>query len=1039
MQRLSQLFIPPKLARGVILTTLLLLFSATFSLSQAAVVSGTITSAKDGTPIIGATVVVEGTSIGAATDYNGAFTIPNAPDSGNFVVSYLGYQNATQPIVDGKSYTIKMAEDNKVIDEVVVVGYGTMRKKEVTGAVSRVDSESLTRISTSDLGTMLQGQIAGVSVQASSGEPGAASNVQIRGVSSISGSNDPLYVVDGVPQTSDPGLSANEIESVDVLKDAASAAIYGTRGAAGVILITTKKGKSGKMKVSFNGYYGVQKITSDMEMMDVNDYIYVSILKDQLTNGTTYDQAWTTLKTYNNNFFNNSNLYDVIINDYAPIQNYSVSASGGSEKITYSVMANYFSQEGVIINSNYERYNLRATLGIKEKKWTFNANLAIKNEDQQTPGYGLMSQSYSALPTSPQIDPEADYSQGSGSTSEVSSMSYVMARIKELNYATTNTYTANLMLGYDIMKGLNVSTRLGLLHANKQSKSINPLFEVYDSEGELVENSYTQSGIEQTSATNTNTTWETMLNWEKSFGKHEVKATGVFSLENYQYEYWLGSVKDLVNNEVPSLNLGTSDMLVSGGGNNQYTQDRSTSLIGMLARVQYNYDSKYMVSGSIRRDGSSRFAKENRWGVFPSLSAGWNISEEDFWKPVTKYISRAKLRASYGTTGNQNFADYSYQSIITQNFDYAYGSSGNEALVSGAAQSSFSNMNVKWETTVQTNVGVDLAFFRNSLTLSADVYRSEKNNMLFPLSIPPTNGTGSSDTMTLNVGDMRNQGIELATSYRNHIKKLWYNVNFTFSTNDNEITDMGGNSSMYYFSDGQPVTSDYSSDKVTAVKVGYEAGAFFVMPTDGVVNTATELAEYQKVKSDAQLGDLIYVDSNNDGVIDSSDAVYGGSGTPKFELGLNYSLNYKGFDLYMNWYSSLGNEIINGSKIYSMQSMTHPDLVYQWSENNPMSNIPAYRGASHDNYRSYADIWVQDGSFIRLKNISFGYSLPKKALSKMRLAKMRFYVAADNILTFTKYDGYDPEVGSNGLSRRGLDFGTYPIAAQLRGGVQIDF
>ncbi len=886
---------------------------------------------------------------------------------------------------------------------------------------------------------MLQGQIAGVSVQASSGEPGASSNVQIRGVSSISGSNDPLYVVDGVPQSGDPGLSANEIESVDVLKDAASAAIYGTRGAAGVILITTKKGKSGKMKVSFNGYYGVQKITSDMDLMDTNEYIYVSMLKDQLTNGTTYDQAWTTLKTYSNNFFNNSNLYDVIINDNAAIQNYSVTANGGSDKVTYSVMANYFSQEGVVINSAYDKYNIRAILNMTEKKWTFNTNIAIKSEDQQSPGYGLLTQSYSALPTSPQIDPDSDFSQGSGSTSEVTSMSYVLARIKEKNFAKTNTYTANLFLGYDIMDGLSVSTRLGLLFANKQAESINPLFEIYDNDGGLVENSYTRSGIKQTSATSNNTTWESMLNWEKTYGKHNIKATGVLSMENYKYDYWLASIKDLVSNEVPSLNLGTSDMYVSGGGSDQYTQDRSTSLFGMLARVQYNYDSKYMLSASIRRDGSSRFAKKNRWGVFPSLSAGWNISEEDFWKPLSKAISSAKLRASYGTTGNQNFADYAFQSVISQNFDYAYGSYGSEVLVPGAAQSSFSNLDVKWETTVQTNIGLDLSFLKSKMTLSADVYRSEKQNMLFPLSIPPSNGTGSGSTMTLNVGDMRNQGVELAASYRSNFKKLWYNLNFTFATNDNEITDMGGSSSMYYFADGQPVISDHSSDKVTAVRVGYEAGAFFVMPTNGVVNTATELAEYQAIKPDAQMGDLIYVNTNGDDIIDSEDAVYGGSGTPKYELGFNYSLNYKGFDLYMNWYASLGNEIINGSKIYSMQSMTHPDLVYQWSANNPTSNIPAYRGVSHDNYRSYADIWVQDGSFLRLKNVSFGYSLSKKALSKIKLSKVRFYVAADNILTLTKYDGCDPEVGSNGLSRRGLDFGTYPISSQIRGGVQIDF
>ena len=1016
----------------------LLLSNALFAQKMA--IRGKVILASDKSEAIGASVRLEGQTVGTVTDLEGNFMLQSPVQKGVLVVSYVGYKTVKVPMTPSKKfYNISLREDTETLDEIVVVGYGTMRKKEVTGAVARVVSDDLSKISTSDLGTAMQGLVAGVNVQASSGEPGAASNIQIRGLNSISGSNSPLFVVDGVPYESDPGLSSSEIESIDVLKDAASAAIYGTRGAAGVILITTKQGKEGEMKVSVNGYYGVQKITSTIDLMNASEFTYVHVLenrRDESGVNNTDDNAWTSLQQYANNFFNDSNLYDVIINNYAPIQNYSVLLSGGKKDLTYSLVANYFDQEGVVINSEYKKYNVRANSTFKRGRWTINSTLGFMLGDQRAPGYGLLAQSYTQKPTQSQIDPNASISQSSGAESELNNLSTTMARVKEYTTKTTDNFNGNFYVAYDIIKGLNISTRLGINYTNLKEIKVNPMFELYDDNGTLRPESV-RSGIRNAHGRTTSMTWENMLNWSKKIGKHDFKLTAVFSTEQYKYNYFYASIKDLTTNDILSLNAGSADMLV-GTGSGQWGQDRTTSLVGMLGRVQYNYAGKYMFSASLRRDGSSRFSSANRWGMFPSVSAGWNISEEKFWKKYRKAVNSFKLRASLGTTGNQNFADYSYAAGIDKNYDYSFGGTGNETLVLGSAQTGYSNANVVWETTQQINAGIDLGLFSNKFTLGLDFYESNKKNMLFPMVIPPINGAGSSATVVLNAGNMRNRGVELTLGHRNRVGKVNYNVNMTFSKNENKVTEMGGASNMYYFSDGKPVTTG-SSDLVTVIKEGYEAGAFFVMPTDGIINTEQKLVEYQKLKSNARMGDLIYVDRNGDGKISDDDRVYGGSGMPECEVGLNMGASYNGFDFSMNWYASIGNEIINGSKIYAYQSHTHKDLIYQWSYVNPTSMIPTYKGSSHDNYRAYADRWVEDGSFVRLKNIILGYSLPKKAIMRIGLNKCRFYLAADNLLTLTKYTGYDPEVGSNGLSKRGLDLGTYPISVQMRGGFQLEF
>lgn len=1022
----------------MVLLLLCLCFFTGMTYAQGVNITGTVLDASDNIPIISATVVVEGTQKGTVTDFDGNFSLTGIAAKARVTVSYLGYKTQAFVVQSGKTnYVIKLKEDTEQLEEVVVVGYGTMRKKEVTGAVARVDAESIVQVSTPDVGSALQGQIAGVNVQASSGQPGSAANIQIRGISSVNGSNQPLYVVDGVPYDGDPGLSPHEIASIDVLKDAASAAIYGTRGSGGVILVTTKAGKEGDTKVSIDVNSGIQSITSGLSLIDASEYTYLNTLREQ-GKGEASNRVWSTLWNNSGQFANNSELLSVVERDNQPITNAAITVSGGRKDLTYSFVGNYFNQEGVVINSGYERFNMRANSTLRKNKWTFNLNLSGVYDQQETPAWGLYNEVYMNKSTSQQIDPDASLTNaGSSDANELQSVGNVLAKFKQTTNNGGKGFNGNFSINYDIMKGLSFNSRLGTGFKSNRITTVNPFFEIYDKDGELVVNANTRSKIREDFRNNINFSWENMLNYHYNKGKHDFKATAVLSYEQYDYESFFAQKFDLINNDIPSLGATTGDPLV-GVGQGQWGQDKRTALIGMLGRVQYNYASRYMLSASVRRDGSSRFAKENRWGYFPSVSAGWNISEEAFFEPLKNTVNSFKLRGSYGTTGNQNFGDYAYAASISPEHDYAFVGSAGDELTYGSIQTHYANAEVKWETTKQSNIGIDLAFLQSKLTVTADIYQTDKEDMLFPLKVPPVAGTGTSGEVILNVGNMENKGFEFATAWRSRVAGINYWARGTVARNVNEITKMAGSNKRTPI--GTISTPSNSAQDITFLCEGMEAGVFLMMPTAGVVNTDAKLIEYQKLRPTAQMGDLIYVDENKDGQLNADDLVECGSGAPEVELGLSYGLNFKGFDASMTWYSSIGNEIVNGSKVVSYQNSANRDLLYAWTPDNPTSTIPRYTGdKSHYNTLVNTDIWVEDGSYARLRNVTVGYTFSKPFVKKLHLSKLRLYVAADNILTLTKYDGYDPEVGNDGLSQRGLDNGNYPISAQVRGGIQLDF
>lgn len=1017
-----------------LMTFMFLAFSAVSAQAQQIAVNGKVTSAEDGAPIPGATVVVKGTTKGTTTDVDGNFTI-KAKKGATLVFSFVG-MTTREVVVSGKIINVALETETIGLEEVVAIGYGTVKKKEVTGAVAQVKAEEITRTVTSDLANAIQGQVAGVNVTASSGAPGAGSNILIRGLSSISGTNQPLYVVDGVPFDGDPGLNPNEIETIDILKDAASCAIYGTRGAAGVILVTTKKGKAGSLRVAVNGSYGIQDITSDIPLMNSVEQTYFNMVRLRNVSGGLDDQVVLDLAKIPRNFLNDTDLRDIAFTDYQPVQDYNINVSGGTKDITYNVMAGYYNKEGVVTGSAFNRFNARANTTYRNGKWEINGSVgfSVSNTDK-VPG-AIIIQTIRYLPTSQNLDPSDNDPIVTIGGDESNRMNWVLESFNSSDELVNNTAFGNLALKYKLSKELELSARGSIYNSNGYEHQFKPYREVYKEDGTLLSDP-SNSFVAMYASRGRKVNFESGLRYLKKIGKNKITGQAVVTVEDNLSDRFYARREGVLDPQIKVLD-GTSLNPEVGSGFNY--RDKQ---IGTLGRILYDYDSRYMLSVSARYDGSSKFSSQYRWGLFPSVSAAWNVSDEKFWKPLKKTINSMKVRLGQGTVGNNRFQSYSYAASIVTGKDYVFGPDDAAYLALGAIQTDYANAEVKWETTVQTNLGIDVAFFNNKFTLTGEVYNTEKRDMLFPVTLPASatgSASGNASTVIRNVGNMTNKGVELALGYKAKTGKVNWNFSGTFATNKNKITKMITQAPFLLTDDGGLISGAKQYSQVTAIAEGYEAGAFFLYRTNGIVDTDQKLAEYQKIVPTAKKGDLIYVDSNKDGQISELDRVYSGSGLPEYEIGFNSTAEFKGFDLTMQWYAALGHEIMNGSKAVAYGWGRHKDLLYAWSEANPVTPIPTYRNDAkgHPNYYGYTDLWLEDGSYLRLKTITLGYSLPTPTLKKLGITKARIYLSAQNPLTFTKYDGYDPEVGGN-IKNRGLDKGNYPITSLYLMGINLNF
>ncbi|MFI3281131.1 MAG: TonB-dependent receptor [Rikenellaceae bacterium] len=1024
---------------ALILSALMLMTLAPMSAqaqAQAHSVQGTVTSAVDNMPLIGVSITIQGRAqTGTITDGDGKYALSGVKSGDILEFSYIGYQSQTVTYSVQTTLNISLDEETEIMDEVIVIGYGTQRKREITGAISSVKGESLTKIGGSDFASALQGQMAGVNVQASSGEPGAGINIQIRGIGSFSsGALSPLYVVDGMPYGGSPNIPSSEIESIEVLKDAASASIYGTRASNGVILITTKRGTEGQMRVEYDAYYGVQSITSGIELMDTKGYLFKYMMSEYQNNAEGslwYSPLWDNTQglQYDTDWM------EELTVDNAPIQNHALTVSGGRNGLTYNVTANYYNQDGSMIKSSFDRLSLKSNTTFEKNRFSAFVSMGVSMENKENTPWGLAEAAITLNSMNPPLSTSGDSGLALGASPDESAS--LMNEMQEENDTSGNSFNIYTDLGYKITENWSVHATMGMSRSNSYTRVFNPVYLMYDDEGELSGSSNTISKLSETFTFSTGFNTEFITSYEKTFeGGHALKVFGAASAEYGTYTYRNATQTDFPSNEVtaPSSAMGTATFTGSGSIN---------TLLGFVARAIYNYNDRYILSASVRRDGSSKFGLD-KWGTFPSVSAGWGVSEEPYFKnsSIADVMSTFKIRGSWGTAGNQSIDAYSYDTTVITNLDYVLGSGDQNISWSGAAQRGFGNADVKWETSVSRNVGLDLGFLEDALLLTVDYYHTDKRDMLLPVTLSPSSGAPSGDwqygDVTLNAGNMYNKGIELSLNYRGFIgKDFGYSVMGTFSKNENMVTDTYTDTN--YISGGTPVVSR-STDDVTFVKEGYPAGSFFLIENLGTIKTQSQLEEYQKIVSTAQLGDLYLIDQDNDGDIDDDDRVYCGSGTPDWEAGLTVNLNYKNFDMNLQIYGTYGNKVYNGSRLLAYIRQTSKDLLYMWSPENPTSNVPTVRKEiEHNNTRSFNEYYLEDGSYMRLRNIQIGYTFPQSIINTVNISRLRVYLSAQNPLTFTNYTGYDPEIGGDGIFSKGVDSSSYPVTAQYKLGVQLSF
>ncbi|NME71238.1 SusC/RagA family TonB-linked outer membrane protein [Flammeovirga aprica] len=1017
------------------LVSFLLLSANVDTIAQSRQIAGKIIGADDNLPLPGVSVRIKGTTSGTVTDFDGKYSLL-VSEGETLEFSFIGMVSQYILVTNQSKIDVSMEADVQVLDEIVKIGYGEQKKKEVSGAVAHVKSEALEAYVSGDAAQALQGQIAGVNVT-TSGSPGADAVVQIRGVSTVSdvaGATEPLYVVDGIPQNENPRLAPSEIESMDILKDLASCAIYGTRGANGVILITTKKGEAGKLNVSLDASYGVKNIISGIDLMNTPEQVYFDMIKERNRGANDFDNSTNLPIPRNPSIFqNNTDLSNVVIKDNQPTQSYNIGINGGSKGLTYNLTGGYYDDRGPLINSGFSRYNARAGVRYDRGKWKINSSVSLGSETLERSNSGLLTQTIRYAPYKPVLDPnsnEALVDVGSGA----STTNNVLESMKMEDVANRDRMQGNISLAYELIEGLNINSNIGVSNINEFRYRFKPFIENYDEDG-ILQSDPATSYIVNESSRRTSTSADVRLSYFKKFGHHKITGILGSSYETHTRNSFTAQKNGVVDNSIRVLDGAVLAASATNGYNYTY------NIIGTLGRITYDYKSKYMFSVSGNYNGNSKFATDKKWKFFPSASVAWNVSEEGFWDDMRGIANNFKIRGSHGQVGGQSFLPYSDQATMQNGYDYLFGAGGFPTIYYGSAQQNYANGNIQWETSIQNNVGVDLGLFDNKILITTDVYHTEKSDMLFPVQLPPSSGvTGQASKLTMNIGNMVNKGFELTATVKGAKEAFNWSVTGTFTKNQNEITSLNADQFIYTTDPGL-INGAGASSKVTVFSEGYEAGAFFLYQTDGVIQNEEQLRAYQKIKSDARMGDLIYVDTNNDGIITDEDRVYMGSGFSNFESGIIFNISWKGFDFMMHWYAAVGHKVMNGSKAMAYSEGRHKDQVNTWNRANPTSSVPAWRGSTkqHDNFRSYTDLWLEDGSYIRLKNIQLGYTLPKSLTKRLGMTNCRLYVSAQNPLTFTNYTGYDPEAAGNGVSSRGLDKGNYPISSLYLTGFKLNF
>jgi len=1003
-------------------------------LAQAVAVSGTVKDGVNGEPLPGVTIVVKGTSSGTASGIDGSFSLQVPDANAVLIFSFIGYANQEVPVNGQTTLNITLQSDAKALEEVVVIGYGTIKKSDLTGSVATVDTEKITQVATVDVNQALQGKVAGVQVTPSSGAPGTASRVRIRGVGSF-GTSDPLYVVDGFTTNNIDYLAPTDIESMEVLKDASATAVYGNRGANGVIIVTTKKGKAGAPVFNFNTYAGIQNPWNTLELANASQY--ATLFLEAYTNdgrnvqdpSVISPENYAALRNAIDNNLTGTDWQKAVINKNAPIQNYNFSVNGGTEKSRYGFSATYFDQQGTITNTGMKRFLLRLNNDYTFNK-RFSAGYSLSYANSKFNNYstdqysGVLPVAIVAAPIIPVWDPITN----NYGNSVPFSQGYNPVRLAEEQ--RTRTTQQNRLVGtlYGDVKFTDAFSFRSTFGGDRSFNKIGnyyPQFVVSPAEQR------SQSSLYDERQNGWGWTWSNVFSYVKEFGDHSINAVvGTEAVSGF-YDYVNVTGTNILN-DPSQYYIGAAKSTQFSAGSNV----GQNSLLSLLGRVNYSYKNRYMFTASFRADGTSRLTKTNRVGYFPSFSFGWNAHEEAFFQNQN-VLTTLKLRAGYGEVGNQNnLSNTATSYVVTPQQRYSF----NGVPVEGRANTVLVNRDLIWENSKMTNFGVDAGFLNNQINLTLDYFDKRTTDLI--VGSPPAPAYVGALPPAINAGTMQNKGLEAALNYSKKEGDFTYDLGVNASFIRNKVLKLA---------EGQPVAGGDVNGigATTRTQEGQPFASFYGRKTDGIFNNQAEIDAYnvdgELIQPNAQPGDVKFVDLNSDGQIDDLDRTILGSAIPDFSYGFNAFLGYKNFDFKLFFQGLAGNETVNALSIFNANPRgtynSYADRMNRWTPQNPAANEPRMTLSDPNQNVAFSDRYVENGSYLRLRNVQLGYSLPAVTLSRFAVKGLRVYVSADNLLTLTKYRGYEPEVGDwyGNAFYQGVDVATYPQARTFIGGLNLTF
>ncbi len=1025
----------------------------TIHTSQKTEIKGTVMD-RDGTPLPGASIVEKGTTNGTQSDFDGNFSIEVANSNATLVVSYIGFASKEIPVNGQSNLSVTLEESAAGLDEVVVVGYGSQSRRDVTASISSMPMDEMKDMPVSNVATAMQGKAPGVQVQQTSGAPGSTPAIKVRGFGSISAGNNPLIVVDGniVNMQVFSLLNSNEIESIDVLKDASSTAIYGSRGANGVIMVTTKKGKSGKSTLTLDVYTGFQGVTKKMDMLNSQEFAELgkeaantayldnvpgasisdpnsvrpsSFLRYRYPRGDLYD--WLDFDNPENLPYND--FQNLIFNGAAMITNYQISATGGSDKIRYAINGGYLDQDGIIKTSNFKRYTLRANMDIDVSS-KFKVGVGINpsyslTKDVRAAGHwaslGIINSALAAVPMAPIYAEDGTYSSQTAIAAPYGwpGVPNPVANITELSneLSFTNLLT-NVFAEYKFLDELkyrvSANANISQSRRNEYQTSRIPLNQLLPPNVAV-----------GTASSNQSVSWvfNQTLNYKKTLNDvHDMDVLIGMEAYKLQFQDSGASGNTFASDIVQTLNAAGVPSSVS-------STEVETSTASYFARFNYIYGDKYLFNFSVRRDGSSVFGPDNRWGTFPAGSIGWRLSEESFMKGI-KFLSETKLRASYGLSGNNSFDNY-YPYAATIGVDnYSF----NGVFTTGLGPTSLGNSELGWEKSRQLDLGLDLGFFNQRIYLSVDYYSRITEDLLLAVNVPSLTGFTSAFT---NIGEMENKGWEFALRTDNLKGDFTWDTNMNLSLNRNEVLKLGPN--------GDPIRSGSGVGETNITQIGAPIGSFYGYKQLGIFQDQAELDSYPHFDT-AHPGDVKYEDVNGDGEISADDRGIIGNNQPDFVYGITNTFAYKGFDLSVALTGVQGSEILNlGRRFFENLEGNQNQLstvLGRWrSADNPGDGVtPRANARTSGNSNAISSRWIEDGSYLRIQNVAFGYSLPQSLLDKVSFQQARIYLSAQNLFTWNDYEGYNPEVsGYEGSLTGGVDYGSFPLSRTVSLGITLGF